>query len=133
MDIVVRSFIGANSETACSLWARLLQDRKPWMDFEVLSAILRTGLDVNVDIVSDDLYSTALLEAVRKKDRNLVRFLLRSKAEVNRACRKEHATALHCAMRTDLVEIGRDLLEAKADVNARDSQERTPLLDSQCF
>ncbi|UTJ06928.1 ankyrin repeat domain-containing protein [Arcobacter roscoffensis] len=86
-------------------------------------------IENKVDELQDFIGETPLHDAVRAKDINQVRKLLKSNIEVNLKDKYGY-TALHLSARLDELEIAKFLVKNGATVNSIDIFKDTPLLDS---
>ena len=90
----------------------------------LVKKLLEAGVNVN-DV--DDRQWTALHFAVDRKHSSLVDLLLNTSADIE--AKIEKGTPLHLVTYQDMVDI-ETLLDAGANINARDFRRRTPLITS---
>ncbi len=97
--------------------------------FEAVKFLVEHGADVHL---TDGCGSTALITASRATDMNLVRYLLEEQhSDINHRDRLGWS-ALYCAVLDNHPEMVRYYLEHGADVNIRDREEETPLMECFC-
>ena len=104
-------------------------DSRAWESYylEMAKLLLASGADPNAVVSRDDACNTVLMKAVRAKQTELVKLLLKNKADMNFAC-KDGTTALTVAVEKQNAEIIDVLLDAGASVNVSDKYGRTPLM-----
>jgi hypothetical protein len=114
-----------NAAIANETLRKALNDSKQ----EVVEVLIESGVDINQLVIarSDGRRRTALYRAVLKKDEAMIHFLLNHGADINRRQPDDsHETALHHAARW-VPEVTGILLEANADMEAKDDTGQTPL------
>lgn len=93
---------------------------------EVAKTLLSLGIDVNI---TDPFHfgQTSLFVAARKGDFTMTQMLLAAEADPNVPDFTERETPLHVAVESGRIEVVRALVDAGADVNARNNRPQTPL------
>ncbi|GFR16104.1 poly polymerase tankyrase [Trichonephila clavata] len=97
---------------------------------EAVEALVKAGANVNLKSTDKDKISPLLLAAQNPKLTKIVQLLVQNKADVNDVDIKNKNTALHYvvnARELNVLETGKALLTAGADVNAVNDKKRTPL------
>ncbi|GFT42008.1 poly polymerase tankyrase [Nephila pilipes] len=97
---------------------------------EAVEALIKAGANVNLKSNDKDKISPLLLAAQNPKLSKIVQLLVHNKADVNDVDSKNKNTALHYVVNAralNVLETGKALLTAGADVNAVNDKMRTPL------
>ncbi|CAL1296048.1 unnamed protein product [Larinioides sclopetarius] len=97
---------------------------------EAVEALVKAGANVNLKSNDKDKISPLLLAAQNGKLGKIVQLLVHNKADVNDVDKKNKNTALHYVVSVrapNVLETGKVLLTAGADVNAVNDKLRTPL------
>ncbi|XP_035216657.1 poly [ADP-ribose] polymerase tankyrase-like isoform X2 [Stegodyphus dumicola] len=97
---------------------------------EAVEALVKAGANVNLKSNDKAKLSPLLLAAKNPKLGNIVQLLVHNKADVKETDPKNKNTALHYVVSgraANVLETGKVLLTAGADVNARNDKQRTPL------
>lgn len=97
---------------------------------EAVEALIKAGANVNLKSNDKDKISPLLLAAQNPKLCKIVQLLVHNKADVNDVDAKNKNTALHYVVNAralHVLETGKALLTAGADVNAVNDKMRTPL------
>lgn len=95
---------------------------KDWL--EIMDAMLAGGAKINP---SSGIHMSPLGYAIEKNDKVMIEALLKRKADVNLKDQESGETALMYAARYSSSEVVKVLLDAGAEVNARDKDGRTAL------
>ncbi|XP_076308551.1 LOW QUALITY PROTEIN: poly [ADP-ribose] polymerase tankyrase-like [Tachypleus tridentatus] len=99
-------------------------------NYEAAEALIKAGADVNIPLNKEEESLTPLLLAARNKNfSKLVPLLVQQKADVTAINPKDGNTALHYIVDIPVsdVEIVKNVLEAGANINAPNTNLRTPL------
>ena len=100
--------------------------RAAWKnDIAAVAQLLSTALEV--DKSDEATNTTALTYAVENNNREMIRLLLASGANINATNRQGETSLMHLRAVTD-IDLVRDLIAAGADVNARTESGDTPLM-----
>ena len=102
--------------------AALNRCNKDWL--EIFQAMLDAGVEINPNT---DIYMSPLGVAIRKDDPVMIKELIVKRADVNMVDRQTGETPLMFAARYSTSEVVGVLLDAGAEVNARDKNGRTAL------
>ncbi|GIY73435.1 poly polymerase tankyrase [Caerostris extrusa] len=97
---------------------------------EAVEALIKAGANVNLKSNDEDKISPLLLASKNVKLGKIVQLLVHNKADVCDVDKKNKNTALHYVVSVraqNVLETGKTLLTAGADVNALNDKQRTPL------
>nr|XP_042896391.1 poly [ADP-ribose] polymerase tankyrase isoform X4 [Parasteatoda tepidariorum] len=97
---------------------------------EAVEALVKAGANVNLKSTGKERISPLILASKNPKLGKIVILLVHNKADVNDVDPKSKSTALHyvvTARAQNVLETGKSLLTAGADVNAVNDKQRTPL------
>ena len=97
-------------------------------ELAIVKMLIKAGADV---CFTDDIGTTCFMQAAGSGQTETVRYLLGvPKVDVNHAVCNTRATALHFAAMEGRAEVVQVLIDAGADIEAKDDSERSPLFEA---